>query len=207
MNLAGLVVALGNPGNEYKNTRHNLGWLVLDQLISRLERSGVQVHETKGPKGAYNLWRAKVKGQEWLFCKPLTYMNLSGEAVAPLANFYRIEPENLLVLHDEIDLPLGRVRIKKGGGTAGHNGLKSLAQCLGSKDFVRLRLGVGKPERGEVANYVLAKFASSEQADLEQVLDFAVESVYSYMISDFASVLQAVNSFKLDSQEGESKTS
>ena len=207
MNLAGLVVALGNPGNEYKNTRHNLGWMVLDQLISQLERSGVSVNETKGPKGSYQLWRAKIKGQEWLFCKPLTFMNLSGEAVAPLANFYRINVENILVLHDEIDLPLGRVRIKKGGGTAGHNGLKSLAQCLGSKDFVRLRLGVGKPDRGDVANYVLAKFAPAEQASLDEVLDFAVESVYSYMISDFASVLQAINSFKPKSEEGETKPS
>ncbi len=197
-NLAGLVVALGNPGNQYKNTRHNLGWLALDEFIARLERSGVQVQEAKGPKGAYTLWRAKIKGQEWLLCKPQTFMNLSGEAVGPLAHFYRIEPENILVLHDEIDLPLGRVKIKKGGGAAGHNGLKSLVQCLGSKEFARLRLGVGKPEQGQVANYVLAKFGPEEQGVLNQVLDFAVEAVYAYMTSDFAGVLQTVNSFKLN---------
>lgn len=197
MNLAGLVVALGNPGDQYRNTRHNLGWIVLDEFITLLERDGYQVIETKGPKGAYQLWRCKIKGSDWLLCKPLTFMNLSGEAVGLLSRFYRIEPEDILVLQDEIDLPLGRLKIKKGGGTAGHNGLKSLARHLGSNEFVRLRLGVGKPEHGEVSNYVLGKFSLSEHKDLQAVVDFAARAVHSYMIEDFTQVMQEVNGFKL----------
>ena len=115
MAFAGLIVALGNPGKEYEETRHNLGWMALDEFIADLSRAGVQVSEIKGPKAALALWRAKINGADWLMCKPLTYMNKSGEAVGALLRFYRIELENMLVLHDEVDLPLGRIKLKKGG--------------------------------------------------------------------------------------------
>jgi len=195
MNLAGLIVALGNPGKQYEETRHNLGWLVLDEFISDLLRFGTQVNEVKGPKAALTLWRAKINGADWLMCKPLTYMNRSGEAVGALARFYRIEPEDVLVLHDEVDLPLGRMKLKKGGGNAGHNGLKSLTQHLGSQDFSRLRLGVGKPERGEMANYVLAKFRGDEADILREVIEFAADQIYQYTREDFDKVVAEVNSF------------
>ena len=197
MAFAGLIVALGNPGKEYEETRHNLGWMALDDFIADLSRAGVQVNEIKGPKAALALWRAKINGADWLMCKPLTYMNKSGEAVGALLRFYRIEPENMLVLHDEVDLPLGRIKLKKGGGTAGHNGLKSLAQHLGSQEFARLRLGVGKPVRGEMANHVLARFRSEEADVLEEVVKFAAAQVYEYTREDFDKVVARVNSFNL----------
>ena len=197
MAFAGLIVALGNPGKEYEETRHNLGWMALDEFIADLSRVGVQVNEIKGPKAALTLWRAKINGTDWLMCKPLTYMNKSGEAVGALLRFYRIEPENMLVLHDEVDLPLGRIKLKKGGGTAGHNGLKSLAQHLGSQEFARLRLGVGKPVRGEVANYVLARFRSDEADVLAEVVKFAAAQAYEYTREDFDKVVARVNSFNL----------
>ena len=197
MAFAGLIVALGNPGKEYEETRHNLGWMVLDGFIADLSRVGVQVNEIKGPKAALTLWRAKINGTDWLMCKPLTYMNKSGEAVGALLRFYRIELENMLVLHDEVDLPLGRIKLKKGGGTAGHNGLKSLAQHLGSQEFARLRLGVGKPVRGEMANHVLARFRSDEAEVLEEVVKFAAAQVYEYTREDFDKVVARVNSFNL----------
>ena len=197
MAFAGLIVALGNPGREYAETRHNLGWMGRDEFVADLSRSGVQVNEIKGPKAALTLWRAKINGADWLMCKPLTYMNRSGEAVGALLRFYRIEPEDMLVLHDEVDLPLGRMKLKKGGGTAGHNGLKSLAQHLGSQGFARLRLGVGKPVRGEVANYVLARFRSEEAEVLEEVVKFAAAQVYEYTRGDFDKVVARVNSFNL----------
>ena len=197
MAFAGLIVALGNPGKEYEETRHNLGWMALDEFIADLSRAGVQVNEIKGPKAALALWRAKINGADWLMCKPLTYMNKSGEAVGALLRFYRIELENMLVLHDEVDLPLGRIKLKKGGGTAGHNGLKSLAQHLGSQEFARLRLGVGKPVRGEMANHVLARFRSDEAEVLEEVVKFAAAQVYEYTREDFDKVVARVNSFNL----------
>lgn len=197
MAFAGLIVALGNPGKEYEETRHNLGWMALDEFIADLSRAGVQVSEIKGPKAALALWRAKINGADWLMCKPLTYMNKSGEAVGALLRFYRIELENMLVLHDEVDLPLGRIKLKKGGGTAGHNGLKSLAQHLGSQEFARLRLGVGKPVRGEMANHVLARFRSDEAEVLEEVVKFAAAQVYEYTREDFDKVVARVNSFNL----------
>ena len=204
MNVAGLVVALGNPGQQYQNTRHNLGWLVLDELLDLLARQHMSLQTLKSPKGPFELWRCNPGGAfncwkegEWLFCKPQTYMNLSGEAVGVLAHFYRIAPEDILVLHDEIDLPLGRIRLKKGGSTAGHNGLKSLNSHLGSSAFVRMRFGVGKPEVGEVSNYVLAKFRPHEQADVKEVVDFGAKASLAYMCQGFAAVVQEVNSFRL----------
>lgn len=207
MNVAGLVVALGNPGKQYQHTRHNMGWLVLDELLDLLARH-MPIQSLKSPKGPFELWRCTLGGAlncwkegDWLFCKPLTYMNLSGEAVGMLAHFYRIAPEDILVLHDEIDLPLGRIRLKKGGSTAGHNGLKSLNSHLGSSAFVRMRFGVGKPEVGDVSNYVLGKFRPHEQDDVKEIVSFGAEASLAYMCRGFSAVLQEVNSFRLSSEE------
>lgn len=205
MNFAGLIVALGNPGKQYEGTRHNLGWMVLDELIASLSRAGFQINETKGPKAALTLWRAKINGEDWLLCKPLTYMNRSGEAVGALVRFYHIDVEDILVLHDEVDLPLSRIKLKKGGGTAGHNGLKSLAQHFSSNEFARLRLGIGKPERGEVADYVLSRFRSDESKYLDEVINFAANQVYEYTRTEFKKVVAEVNSFNLTRDAEKSK--
>jgi PTH1 family peptidyl-tRNA hydrolase len=156
-----LVAGLGNPGREYERTRHNAGWLVLDELARRHGGS----------------WRSKFSGSlaevrlgdlRLGLLKPETYMNESGRSVGAAVRFFKVEPEQVLVVHDDVDLEAGRLQAKDGGGLAGHNGLRSLAQHLGSQDFLRLRIGVGRPGRGDprpVADWVLAPFAPEDDAE------------------------------------------
>jgi PTH1 family peptidyl-tRNA hydrolase len=156
-----LVVGLGNPGREHEGDRHNVGWLVLDELGRRLDAS----------------WRGKFSGQlaevrldglRLALLKPETFMNLVGGSVSAAQRFFKVEPESLLVVHDDVDLEAGRLQARAGGGLAGHNGLRSLAQALGRQDFLRLRIGVGRPGRGDprsVADYVLSAFEPEEDVD------------------------------------------
>jgi peptidyl-tRNA hydrolase, PTH1 family len=156
-----LVVGLGNPGREYERTRHNVGWLVLDELARRLGASW------RG-KFSGKLAEVRLDGDRLALLKPETFMNDSGRSVAAAARFFKIEPESLLIVHDDVDLEPGRLQARAGGGLAGHNGLRSLAQSLGSQDFLRLRIGVGRPGRGDhrsVADYVLSGFDPEEDAD------------------------------------------
>ena len=166
-----LVVGLGNPGRRYERTRHNAGWLVLDELARRHGGS----------------WRSKFSGslaEVWLgelrlgLLKPETYMNESGRSVAAAARFSKVEPESLLVVHDDVDLEPGRLQARRGGGLAGHNGLRSLAQHLGTQDFLRLRIGVGRPGRGDprsVSDWVLSTFEPGE--DVDALVARAVDAV------------------------------
>jgi len=156
-----LVVGLGNPGREYERTRHNAGWLVLDELARRHDGS----------------WRSKFSGSlaevrlgdlRLALLKPETYMNESGRSVGAAVRFFKVEPEQVLVVHDDVDLEPDRLQARGGGGLAGHNGLRSLGQHLGSKDFLRLRIGVGRPGRGDprsVADWVLSPFAPEEDSE------------------------------------------
>ena len=153
-----LVVGLGNPGREHEGDRHNVGWMVVDELARRTDAR----------------WRAKFSGQlaevrldglRLALLKPETFMNDSGRSVAGAARFFKVVPESLLVVHDDVDLESGRLQARAGGGLAGHNGLRSLAQALGTQDFLRLRIGVGRPGRGDrrsVADYVLSPFDADE---------------------------------------------
>ena len=153
-----LVVGLGNPGREYERTRHNVGWLVVDELARRLEGRWRE-------KFSGRLAEVRVDGLRLALLKPETFMNDSGRSVSAAARFFKIEPESLLVVHDDVDLEAGRLQARSGGGLAGHNGLRSLAQALGTQDFLRLRIGVGRPGRGDprsVADYVLSPFATEE---------------------------------------------
>jgi len=166
-----LVAGLGNPGREYERTRHNLGWLVLDELARRHGGS----------------WRSKFSGSfadvrlgdlRLGLLKPETYMNESGRAVGEAARFYKVEPKGLLVVHDDVDLEPGRLQARAGGGLAGHNGLRSLAQHLGSQEFERLRIGVGRPGRGDprsVSDWVLSGFAPED--DLEALVAKSADAV------------------------------
>jgi peptidyl-tRNA hydrolase, PTH1 family len=166
-----LVAGLGNPGREYERTRHNSGWLVLDELARRHGGS----------------WRSKFSGslaEERLgdlrlaLLKPETYMNESGRSVAAAAGFFKVEPEALLVVHDDVDLEAGRLQARRGGGLAGHNGLRSLARDLGTQDFLRLRIGVGRPGRGDprsVSDWVLSPFAAED--DVDALVSRAAEAV------------------------------
>ena len=156
-----LVAGLGNPGREYERTRHNAGWLVLDELARRHSSS----------------WRSKFSGSlaeirlgdlRLALLKPETYMNDSGRSVGAAVRFFKVEPEQVLVVHDDVDLEAGRLQARAGGGLAGHNGLRSLAQHLGSQDFLRLRIGIGRPGRGDprpVADWVLSPFSPEEDAE------------------------------------------
>ncbi|OGS81031.1 MAG: aminoacyl-tRNA hydrolase [Gallionellales bacterium GWA2_55_18] len=146
-----LIVGLGNPGREYETTRHNVGFLWVDEL-ARLQNLGFKSEAKFHGMTA----RGQLHGHEMLLLKPQTFMNVSGRSVGALAQFYKIEPAEILVVHDELDLPPGVARLKMGGGHGGHNGLKDIIAHLGSKDFWRLRLGIGHPGEGaDVANYVL----------------------------------------------------
>ena len=156
-----LVAGLGNPGREFERTRHNVGWLVLDELARR--HGGSWRSKFSG-----SLAEIRLDGARLALVKPETYMNESGRSVSAAARFFKVSPESLLVVHDDVDLEPGRLQARRGGGLAGHNGLRSLAQHLGSQDFLRLRIGVGRPERGDprpVKDWVLSPFAPEEDAD------------------------------------------
>jgi PTH1 family peptidyl-tRNA hydrolase len=156
-----LVAGLGNPGRAYAGNRHNVGWMVLDELARR--HSGSFRSKFSG-----SLAEVRVDGRRLALLKPETYMNESGRSVAAALRFFKVEPESLLVVHDDVDLEHGRLQARLGGGLAGHNGLRSLAQHVGSQDFLRLRIGVGRPGRGDprpVSDWVLSDFAPEDHSD------------------------------------------
>ena len=156
-----LVVGLGNPGREYERTRHNVGWLVVDELARR--HGGSWRSKFSG-----SLAEVRVDGSKLALLKPETYMNESGRSAAAAARFFKVPAESLLVVHDDVDLEPGRLQARRGGGLAGHNGLRSLGQHLGTQDFLRLRIGVGRPGRGDprpVKDWVLSPFAPEEDPD------------------------------------------
>jgi peptidyl-tRNA hydrolase, PTH1 family len=149
-----LVAGLGNPGREYERTRHNVGWMVVDELAHRHGGS------FRG-KFSGRLAEPRLDGRRLALLKPETYMNESGRSVAAAVRFFKVEPERLLIVHDDVDLEPGRLQARLGGGLAGHNGLRSIAQGVGTQEFLRLRIGVGRPGRGDarpVADYVLSAF-------------------------------------------------
>jgi PTH1 family peptidyl-tRNA hydrolase len=166
-----LVVGLGNPGREHESDRHNAGWLVLDELGRRLDAPW------RG-KFSGRLAEVRLDGLRLALLKPETYMNLVGGSVGAAARYFKVDPERLLVVHDDVDLAPGRLQARAGGGLAGHNGLRSLAQALGTQDFLRLRIGVGRPARGDprsVADYVLSSFEPEE--DIEALVPRAADAV------------------------------
>ena len=168
-----LVVGLGNPGEKYENTRHNVGFLTVDQLA---DRANVPVQKLKH-RALTNT--AEVGGVRVLLMKPVTYMNLSGEAVGEAARFYKIPPDHVLVISDDVSLPLGKLRIRKGGSAGGHNGLKSIIQHLGTDQFPRLRLGVGEKPRPDydMADWVLGRLQGEDWKAMEAAVDRAADAV------------------------------
>ena len=159
--LALLVAGLGNPGREYEGTRHNVGWLVVDELTRRLGGSFRS-------KFSGALAEVRAGDDRIALLKPETYMNESGRSIAAAVRFFKLPPSDLLVVHDDVDLEPGRLQARRGGGLAGHNGLRSIAQALGTQDFLRLRIGVGRPARGDrrpVSDYVLSPFEPEVDAE------------------------------------------
>ncbi len=185
-----LMVGLGNPGARYDGTRHNIGFRTLDRLAQRLSASAWQpAHD-----GLLAVYRGATGARRLL--KPLTFMNHSGRSVRAAAAYFRVPPAGVLVAHDEIDLPLGTLKLKVGGGDAGNRGVRSIARELGDRDFARLRIGVGRPPpnfRGDVSDYVLQAFAPTEQELVDDLVDRACGALQAILERDFEEVKNDLN--------------
>jgi PTH1 family peptidyl-tRNA hydrolase len=167
-----LVVGLGNPGPNYAKTRHNLGFVVADILADRIG-SGFKVHKRSGAE----VTTGRIGGRSVVLAKPRTYMNDSGRQVGPLAKFYSVAPADLIIVHDELDIDFGRIRLKFGGGVAGHNGLRSVSSALGTNDFQRVRIGVGRPPgRKSGATFVLENFTAAERPEVPTICEQAADA-------------------------------
>jgi len=170
-----LVVGLGNPGARYEVTRHNVGFLAVDRLIDRWKATGPST------QAKAEIFKATVGSEKTLLAKPQTFMNVSGVSVGELCTFYKIKPEDIIVIHDDLDLPAGSLRIKTGGGNGGHNGLKSIDQHLGNLglNYHRVRIGIGRPDHPEydIADYVLENYSQAELNELDRLLDQVAEAI------------------------------
>lgn len=170
-----LIVGLGNPGAEYSGNRHNIGQMVLDELASRM---GGKFAAHKGARAVVLEGRLWVGGPRAVLAKPLTYMNVSGGPTSSLAKYYGIDPAHVVAVHDELDIPFNTVRLKLGGGEGGHNGLRDISKALATKDFLRVRVGVGRPPgRMDAADFVLRDFAPAEKKDLPFLIGEAADAV------------------------------
>ena len=185
-----LIVGLGNPGAEYAETRHNAGFWLCERLARELGASFARESRYHGVVA-----KARVAGADVGLLMPQTFMNRSGQAVRALTQFYRIEPAEMLVLHDELDLPPGQMRLKFGGGLGGHNGLKDITAHLGTQDYWRLRIGIGHPgDRNEVVDYVLKPPRKEERGEIDAALDRALLAWPVLARGDFAAATQRINS-------------
>ncbi len=183
-----LIIGLGNPGRQYEETRHNIGFRVVERLSRQCD---IALSSSKFD-GEYG--QGQVEGEKAALLKPQTYMNCSGDSVAPAARFFKVEPQDLIVVHDELDLPFGRLQVKVGGSTGGHNGLSSIVERLGREDFVRIRVGIGKPDRKEkVVGHVLGGFSKDEQAQLDEVAERAVMAVRTLLRQGLAKAMSEFN--------------
>ncbi len=184
-----LLVGLGNPGPEHALDRHNAGFWFVDQIATA---AGVSLRPERGFFG--DVARVRLQGHELWLLEPSTYMNRSGQSVGALARFYKIPPENILVAHDELDLPPGQAKLKLGGGHAGHNGLRDLIAQLGTANFWRLRLGIGHPgDRAAVVGFVLGKPPQSELRLIEQALDAARDVLPDLLTGEFERAMQRLH--------------
>lgn len=199
MELNGLIVGLGNPGPQYKGTRHNIGFMAVQSLLEEVERgNGRAPEQLSGSRFNALLWRIQIpRGGSWLVAMPQTFMNLSGDAVQPLMAWYKLKPEQLLVIHDELDLEPGRMKLKKGGSAAGHNGIKSIQQRLGTPEFYRLRVGIGKPEsREQVISWVLGRFFDPERTVMEKTFPDIVDVILRFTIDGPERAINVANTRK-----------
>ncbi|QZE12062.1 aminoacyl-tRNA hydrolase [Mycoplasma sp. Ms02] len=178
-----LIVGLGNPGSKYENTRHNAGFMVIDQICQELK---VSLDKTK-----FNGDFAKV--DDLIIAKPHTFMNLSGEFVSQIANFYKIPAEDIMIIHDEKDFEVGQAAIKIGGSDAGHNGIKSVTQQLGTPNYKRLRVGIGRPNGIQLKDFVLQTFSSFERDKLNEVLRVSAKAAISFAFNDINTVMNSFN--------------
>ncbi|ASF37677.1 aminoacyl-tRNA hydrolase [Halobacillus halophilus] len=182
------IVGLGNPGKKYAKTRHNIGFMILDELVKQNHWS---LEQTKF-RGIYTT--EHVNGEKILLLKPQTFMNLSGESLVQFMNFFDLEADDILVVYDDLDLPPGKIRLRKKGGHGGHNGIRNIIDHLGTKEFNRLRVGVGRPDGPvSVVDYVLGTFTKQEQAPVADSIDAAVKACEAWMTQPFNEVMNDFN--------------
>ncbi len=182
-----LLVGLGNPGPSYASNRHNVGFMALKLLA---QEAGVSINRSKF-KGFYN--KGKLRDRSVIFLLPQTFMNLSGRSIQAACSFFNISPEQIIVLHDELDLSFGTLRLKRGGGHGGHNGLRSTIQSLGSREFVRLRLGIGRPSRGDASDFVLSNFNTEEREWLPDLLERTRDAILQVLDDGLQKAMNSVN--------------
>ncbi len=183
-----LLIGLGNPGREYRDNRHNVGFMLIDRLAVRLNARGMKLQSKAIVSSVTH------EGRKILLCKPQTYMNLSGQSVQGLLHFYKLPLENLLVAYDELDLPFGVIRIRPGGGANGHNGLISVIERLGTQDFPRLRVGVGRPPgRMDPVDFLLQDFSKAELKSLSAILDRAADASLEFVTNGLNHAMSKFN--------------
>ena len=183
-----IIVGLGNPGKEYENTRHNLGYKVIEKLENEL---GIDINKEK-MEGLIGI--GKYKTEKIVLVKPLTYMNLSGNCVEKVLNFFKATPEDLIVIYDDIDIAVGKIRIKPSGSPGTHNGMKDITKKIGTKEFARVRVGSGKPEFDmDLADYVLSKFKKDEMKDINKSIDDAKDAVIEILENGIAESMNKYN--------------
>ncbi|HTK65676.1 MAG TPA: aminoacyl-tRNA hydrolase [Pseudonocardia sp.] len=171
----GLVVGLGNPGPKYADTRHNVGFAVVDRLAAR---AGERFKAHKASGNTSEVAEARLVGRRVVLAKPRSYMNVSGGPVAGVLRYFGVPPTGLIVVHDDLDLDFGAIRLKRGGGEGGHNGLRSISQSLGTKDYLRVRFGIGRPPgRQDPADFVLRRFTSGERTEVDLAVELAADAV------------------------------
>lgn len=186
-----LIVGLGNPGKEYDNTRHNIGFAVVDYMAKKYN---VEINRVKF-KGIYG--ETNINGEKVIFLKPTTYMNLSGESINEVIKFYKLEKEDIIVIYDDISLPVGKLRIRDKGSAGGHNGIKSIIQNLGVDIFPRVKVGVGQPEH-DLISHVLGKFCNEQVELLSKVIPAATEAVETIIKYDAKVAMNKFNGFSAE---------
>ncbi len=204
MNYAGLIIGLGNPGKNYALSRHNIGFIVIDRLLDAFATNSDTIHKLVSMKNKFRLWKWQLEeiSLPWLLCQPLTYMNLSGLAVASICFQYKIATENILVIHDELDLAFGKIRFKFNGGVAGHRGLQSIVSKLGTYNFYRLRIGIGRPEKNEgVIDYVLSPFKTEEFELLHTIIDEVLSSLRIFCQTGVQSAMNRIHNFNFSDRK------
>lgn len=182
-----LIIGLGNPGREYEKTRHNVGFMVMDRLADVLNES----ISTSKFKGEYV--KFKYKGEDVILLKPMTYMNSSGESVIQVMNYFKINVEDILVIYDDLDMPVGKLRLRESGSAGGHNGVKSIIAHVGTQKFKRIRVGIDKHPHIQIIDYVLGHFQKQEQIQIEEGIENAVKAIELYLDKDFTAAMNAYN--------------
>jgi peptidyl-tRNA hydrolase, PTH1 family len=183
-----LIIGLGNPGKQYEQTRHNVGFMVIDKLSKELSIP-LDRHKFNGIYGI-----GHISGEKIILLKPLTYMNLSGECIRPLMDYYEINDDEIVVIYDDLDLPVGKIRLRAKGSAGGHNGIKSMISHLASQEFNRIRVGVDRPNNGmKISDYVLGQFTKEEEQGIQEAIDRSVNACEKWLSTSFIQVMNEFN--------------